>query len=128
MAQVYKRLGRHPIQKGIALHKDVQADLRKRAVQGGRRAERILARHRHDGHAEILVERGRVDHYVTLSDERGMAAAAAIEYGWSQGEMRDEEGNVTRPGTSAEGLFILHRAMRIKPRAGVGRSRVRAVR
>ena len=44
-------------------------------------ARGVLAAHRHDGHSRIEVARGTVDSFVSLNDERGEHAAAAIEYG-----------------------------------------------
>ena len=49
----------------------------------GAKAEAVLAGHRRTGAAKIEVKRGtkRVDAFVTLSDESGDRAAAAIEFG-----------------------------------------------
>lgn len=44
-------------------------------------ARGVLLAHRAEGHARIDVTRGDVDSFVTLNDERGLHAAAAIEYG-----------------------------------------------
>jgi len=44
-------------------------------------ARGILMAHKAEGHSEIVVERGDVDTHVSLNDERGDVAAAAIEYG-----------------------------------------------
>lgn len=40
-----------------------------------------LLAHRAEGHSRIVVTRGDVDSFVSLNDERGDVAAAAIEYG-----------------------------------------------
>ena len=69
------------------------------AKAGGRRAEALLRAHRAEGHARITVSRGTVDSFVSLNDERGQRAAAAIEYGRSGG-----------PTGAMQGLFILRRA------------------
>lgn len=44
-------------------------------------ARGILLAHRAEGHARIEVTRGSTDSFVSLNDERGDVAAAAIEYG-----------------------------------------------
>jgi hypothetical protein len=44
-------------------------------------ARGVLLAHRAEGHSQILVTRGSVDSFVSLNDERGDVAAAAIEYG-----------------------------------------------
>ena len=66
------------------------------AKAAGSRAEGLLASHRHLGHARIEVSHGDVDSFVTLSDERGQRAAAAIEFGRSGG-----------PTGASQGLFVL---------------------
>lgn len=65
----------------IARHIGVQGKLDSVANELGGAAKRRLAHHRHDGDAEILVERGRIDRYVVLSDMKGLKAALSIEYG-----------------------------------------------
>lgn len=48
----------------------------------GDKARSRLAQHTDEGHARITVDRGdKSDAFVTLSDEAGDKAAAAIEYG-----------------------------------------------
>jgi hypothetical protein len=69
------------------------------ARAGGARAEAALSAHRAQGHARIEVSHGSVDSFVTLSDERGQRAAAAIEYGRSGG-----------PRGASQGLFVLRGA------------------
>lgn len=69
------------------------------AQAGGRRAEALLRAHRAEGHARITVTRGSVDSFVTLNDERGQRAAAAIEFGRSGG-----------PTGAMQGIFVLRRA------------------
>lgn len=59
------------------------------------RAKERLAQHRHDGDSRIELEEGKVDWTLSLNDEAGQLAAAAIEYG--------------RRG--ADGLYIIRRAM-----------------
>lgn len=63
------------------------------AKKGGRRAEAILAAHRYQGHARIVVSRGaETDSFVTLDDSRGDRAAAAIEFGRSGGRFGPTQG------------------------------------
>ena len=81
----------------------VQLAAYKEAQKIGKKASAILEGHRHPGddtHAEIKVERGDVDSYVSLVDP----AARAIEYGH-----RD-----AKTGRPVKGLYIIHNA------AGVG--------
>lgn len=67
----------------------------------GASAEANLARHRDEGDAEIETSYRFPDGFVTLSDEAGDRAAAAIEFGG------------TRPdGAPFPGLYILRRAAR----------------
>ncbi len=44
-------------------------------------ARGVLVAHRAEGHSFIEVTQGGVDSFVSLNDERGDVAAAAIEYG-----------------------------------------------
>lgn len=44
-------------------------------------ARGVLLAHRAEGHSQITVTRGTVDSFVSLNDERGDVAAAAIEFG-----------------------------------------------
>lgn len=105
MAQVYKRVKGLPIQKFMAKHETVQAELAERAFEIGVRAEADLATHHHDGHAHIDIEHGKVDWYIILNDERGQKAAMSIEYG----RQPDENGN-----GGMEGLMILHKAAHLR--------------
>lgn len=78
----------------------VQLAVNKEAKKIGARASAILEGHRHPGddtHAEIEVERGDVDSYVSLVDP----AAMSIEYGH-----RD-----AKTGKPVQGLHILRRAI-----------------
>lgn len=93
------------LEKFIALNSDVQDELKRVTEAAAFKARAILAAHRDEGHAEILVEHGRVDYYLILSDMRGLKAAMSIEYG----RQADENG---RGGMA--GLYILHRAMNLK--------------
>lgn len=44
-------------------------------------ASATLLAHRDQGHAQILKESGSMDRFVALSDEAGLMAAGAIEFG-----------------------------------------------
>lgn len=105
MAKVYKRVPGGKIESVIARHRTVQARLDTIAFERGIRAEVILNGHRDRGDSQIDVDRGDVDRYVSLSDERGQWAAGAIEFGRKPGV--DEDGNATG---GSEGVWALHDA------------------
>ncbi|WNV90310.1 DUF5403 family protein [Umezawaea sp. Da 62-37] len=111
MAEVYRRVGRHKIEKLIALHRTVQDDLDDIALGRAGNAEAGLAAHRHEGHAQISIEVGDIDRYVVLDDERGLMAALSIEFG--RAPVAPTEDN---PDGSAgmEGLGVLRDAMGVK--------------
>lgn len=69
------------VTEAIARHVTTQNRLDVIALRIGVDAEAILARHKHDGHAEITVERGSIDRYISLNDDRGLGAAMTIEFG-----------------------------------------------
>lgn len=100
------------LNKVLATLPAVQHELDKAAHKAGRKASRLLAQHRHSGDAQILVERGRVDRYVILSDDRGQRAALSIEYGRDAYTVETSSG--TRRVGGMEGLFILHRALGLR--------------
>lgn len=114
MAVIYDRFtrelagapGKKNLEHLIARTVPVQMKLSEEAANAARRARAELARHRHDGDAEILVEKGRIDRYVILSDERGLKAAMSIEYG--------RKASTTNPRGPMPGLFILHNAFQIR--------------
>ncbi|MFF3017113.1 DUF5403 family protein [Streptomyces sp. NPDC057939] len=81
MADIYSSVNGRKIEKLMAVHDGVQAELDRRAFEIAVRAEEILIRHRADGHAEIDIEAGDNNRYVILSDDRGQKAALSIEYG-----------------------------------------------
>lgn len=97
MAEVNRTVRGKPIEDWLAHTRMVRAALKEEAAARAEVAEGLLAAHHHDGHAQIELQRGDLDWYVILSDERGLKAAMSIEYG--------RRG----PGGMA-GLFILHRA------------------
>ncbi|MFC0622818.1 DUF5403 family protein [Kribbella deserti] len=113
MAKIYNSVGGRKLTKHLAVEPGVQAELDARTFEIAVRAEEKLLEHRLDGHAEIDVEQGKVDHYVVLSDDRGDKAALSIEYGRRAytTTREDADGNefeVEIPGM--DGLFILHEA------------------
>ncbi len=107
MAEVFKRAGGKKLEKFLALNEVVQDELEDSMNQIAGRASALLAMHRFDDHAAIETARGKVDRYVTLTDERGQKAAMSIEYGRQPSE-RDR---------GMDGLFILHQAANL-PKKG----------
>ena len=55
--------------------------------------------HWDQGHSEILKESGTMDRFVVLSDERGLQAAGAIEFG-----RKGRSGPVSGMGALAKGM------------------------
>jgi len=76
-----KTKGRRGINWHVAREVEVQAELATQTTSGAGRATRILGAHTAEGHSYIDTDRGNVDHYVILNDERGQSAAMSIEYG-----------------------------------------------
>lgn len=120
MAQIYNSVGGRKLSKVIALNEGVQAELETRTFEIAVRAEELLLEHRQEGHAEITVDTGKVDKYVTLNDERGQKAALSIEYGREAGskQVRDPKTGEMVEVTWGEmdGLFILARASNLPKR------------
>lgn len=81
MATVYSRVNGDPIQRLIARTQAVQTALSEEAANGARRARARLMSHRESGDSFIEVEKGHIDRYVTLNDERGQGAAMSMEVG-----------------------------------------------
>lgn len=80
--------GEDPLAWVIARHVKVQAELQSIARRRAAIAEGVLAAHRDSGDAEIIVEHGDVDWYVTLQDhpdQWGSMNAMAIETGAENG-------------------------------------------
>jgi hypothetical protein len=117
MAYVYKGLDGKKLSEVIARNEGVQAELEARTFEIALRAEADLKQHRVSGDATIEVERGDIDCYVVLSDERGQKAALSIEFGRAESIDR----KTGRRIAASEGLFILHRAthLPVKRRGGV---------
>ena len=112
MAVIYRYVDGVKLEKAIALNEGVQWELETRQLEIALRAEALLAEHRVEGHAEITVDDGEIDKYVTLSDDRGDHAALSIEYG-RQARIDPETGIAYG---EMEGLYILHRASNLPKR------------
>ncbi|MDG4783252.1 hypothetical protein O7614_26685 [Micromonospora sp. WMMD961] len=138
MAEVYRRVqgvgAGMEVQEALANQIEVQAWLADYAFEAKAKGDALLVQAHldndaaqgdgDDGHAEILVEHGDVDWYVTLSDERGEKAALSIEYGRAAGyyEIEDQRGNVRKVEYGAmEGTFILHRATNLPRKQGAAK-------
>lgn len=112
--EIYKRVREGPgkgvkVATAAAFHVESRAAVDFYANALGREASAILARHHHQGHAEIKVEPGSsakkakrkyvdIERVVVLSDTRGFGAAMTIEFGMGPGI--DDEGYFY-PGTEA---------------------------
>jgi hypothetical protein len=113
MARVNRKVNGRKLTDIIALHRQAQDAVDDEAMKAAVKAEALLAAHREQGHARILLEKGRVDAYVVLDDERGLFAALSIEYG--RGALKPGQNKAFPNGAAAtEGLFILHRATGIR--------------
>lgn len=94
-----------PVDAWVAHMREVKAELRRNAFEGGARARAILSAHHHAGHARITVTKGtKLDWFVNLDDSRsgpeeGGPAAAAIELGRSGG-----------PSGAMQGIHAIGRA------------------
>ncbi|GGU77175.1 hypothetical protein GCM10010211_48860 [Streptomyces albospinus] len=122
MANIYNSVGGRKLSKVIALNEGVQAELEARTFEIAVRAEEILQQHRADGHSEILIEEGKVDKYVILSDDRGQRAAMSIEYGRKASVVvrKDKHGNEFLDVVpEMDGLYVLATASNLpKKRKG----------
>jgi hypothetical protein len=118
MAFIYKNSpGRRAgTQYVVASLDGVQDHLDRVVFEAGVRAEEDLRDHRFDDHAFIEVEEGDIDRYVILNDELGQAAAMSIEYG-REGDPDEINPETGAPKGRMEGLFILHKAFRVPPKA-----------
>lgn len=113
-------MGKARLNKHLATLPGTQGWLDDYIFEAGVRAEQELIEHKADDHSFIDVERGRVDRYLVLNDERGQKAALSIEYGRSAYGI-DADGNTVSPTSheairsvgAMEGLYILHKAMRM---------------
>lgn len=83
----------------LGFRKEAQDGLDKVAsvIAGVAQAARL--EHWDQGHSEILKESGSMDRFVVLSDERGLRAAAAIEFG-----RKGKNGHVSGMGALAKGM------------------------
>jgi len=87
VAEVFKRVNGRKLTKVIAMLPEVQASVDEHTLEIGADAEAILASHRDEGHAKIVVDKGKVDGYVILEDEAPMS----IEFGRSHHQNEDGE-------------------------------------
>lgn len=69
-------------------------------------AEAARLEHWEQGHSEILKESGSMDRFVVLSDERGLRAAGAIEFGRTGKNGRVEGMKALAKGMDAVGARI----------------------
>lgn len=93
--EIYKTIRGKKLEKYIAYMEPVNNEMRTNAYEIGATARAILAAHRDQGHSEIVVEKGKLDYYVSLDDTRGHMAAAAIEFG--RGSRAGDEGLKINP-------------------------------
>lgn len=117
MAEVYKTFNGKKFEKGLAAHGFVQDFMDDTIFEMGVRAEEDLLNHRAQGHSFIDVERGRVDRFLILNDDRGQKAALSIEYGRQASEYEDPETGQIKQISPMAGLFILHKAARMRKKA-----------
>lgn len=138
MAVVYKTVGGKKVTEIAALHVDAVKAVSDAVEEIATNAERLLLAHRQDGVAYIDITFGDVvDQYVELvdtnksnSDEpygpkeadgtyvKGFSnSALSIEYGRSDRVVEQPDGTRTVI-RGHEGLFILHRAARLRAKRG----------
>ncbi|WJN62636.1 tail completion protein [Streptomyces phage phiScoe10] len=127
MAEIFDDVGKQTLEKFLGKNKGVQFALDNYTFEIAVRAEGFLQEHQDydddsDAHSKIDIERGEVDRYVVLNDDRGQKAAMSIEYGRAAGEkeVKDEDGNKkTVKWGASPGLYILARASNLpKKRKG----------
>lgn len=70
-----------PVVRFVARLHETQEALKSEAEGGKSIAESVLEWHRYSGDSRIVVSTGDIDWFVSLDDERGYPAAAAIEFG-----------------------------------------------
>jgi len=115
MAQIYRNVKGRPLTKYLATLDGVQEVLEDKVTVAAAAASAALFEHRQDGHSTIEIDHGKVDWYLTLSDERGDKAAMSIEYGRAAGGRWVKDKRTGNPRWQswgeAPGLFILHDAI-----------------
>lgn len=120
MVKLYKKVRGKKLDDYVAHMDGVRRTLRAHQLDVAVDAEAILAEHRYQGHAKIMLSKGKLDYYVVLSDTRGQWAAGAIEFGREDYiyVRKDKHGKteVARLVKGMKGLYVLHRAAGIKPR------------
>ena len=103
---LYPTIAGMPWEEAMAHQTEVQWAIDTVLAEASADAQKNLAAHHYSGNARILTERGDVDGYLILDDERGLAAAMSIEYGRGPG---DEPGDPFPNGTAP--TWILHNAV-----------------
>lgn len=76
MAYVYKKAN-----KVASRARETQEAVMKAMLQGAAKANAVLEAHEDTGDSYIEWEKGRIDGFVILNDERGLGAAMSIEFG-----------------------------------------------
>jgi hypothetical protein len=127
VAEIFDKVGGKKLEKFLGKNDGVQFALDNYTFEIAVRAEGLLQEHQDyddspDAHSFIEVDRGDVDRYVVLNDDRGQKAAMSIEYGRAAGEkeVKDKHGDkVTIKWGASDGLYILARASNLpKKRKG----------
>lgn len=127
MAEIYDNIGKKELEKFLGQMPGVARTLDDTTFEVAVKAEALLQLHQDydddsDAHSSIDIERGAVDRYVVLNDDRGDKAAMSIEYGRAAGKktVRDKDGNkVEITWGESPGLFILAQASNLpKKRKG----------
>ncbi|WJN62792.1 tail completion protein [Streptomyces phage phiScoe2] len=132
MARVYDNVGGKELEKFLGMMPGVAGALDDTTFEVAVKAEALLQLHQDydddiDAHSEIDVERGRVDRYVVLNDDRGQKAAMSIEYGRAAGKktVKDKHGNDVEVTWGAmDGLYILAQASNL-PKKRKGKVRLK---
>ncbi|WJN63266.1 tail completion protein [Streptomyces phage phiScoe54] len=134
MFEIDNKVEGKDFEKFIAMMPGVAGALDDTTFEVAVKAEALLKEHqdydeeeRLGGHSEIDIERGRVDRYVVLNDDRGQKAAMSIEYGRAAGKktVKDKHGNdVEIEWGASEGLFILAQASNL-PKKRKGKVRLK---
>ncbi|WJN62711.1 tail completion protein [Streptomyces phage phiScoe15] len=132
MVEIDKNVNGKEFQKFIAMMPGVAGALDDTTFEVAVKAEALLQLHQDydddtDAHSSIDIERGRVDRYVVLNDDRGQKAAMSIEYGRAAGSktVKDKDGNdVEITWGASEGLYILAQASNL-PKKRKGKVRLK---
>jgi len=116
MAEVWRHRGEYPssdhnIEAVFAYAAETRLALKENADEIEARAKRLLAQRRNEegrseGHTTITHETGDLDHFIGLSDERGLEAAWVIEFGRRGTISMDDDGQL-HESAGQEGKFII---------------------